>query len=266
MATQRSLRSLLQAIALLAVFFLLIAGCGFFQYGDSLSRLKPIFTGSSNSHPSSSDLPHAEGASGDVPAAVPPATSPTTSSKKGNATQYEQAPPYIHAILNPSDTKFPHLECPKPNLDRHAYVGSPEASISAQLPRYFFALDLHQCVHLLPRLVGSIVETMRFLGPQNCVLSIVEGRSDDGTFGVLEELRTSLQQLLGIRYVFQTSDINPTAKGTDRIEGLAELRNLALKNFVAHPERYDKNTTVTFSNDIALCMEDILELLHQRKF
>jgi alpha-1,3-mannosyltransferase len=73
-------------------------------------------------------------------------------------------------------------------------------------------------------------------------------------------------QLLGIRYIFQTSDINPTAKGKDRIEALAELRNLAVKDLVDHPKSYDADTTVIFSNDIALCMEDILELIHQRKF
>jgi alpha-1,3-mannosyltransferase len=265
MATQRSLRSLLQAVALLAVVFLLISGIGFFQYGDGLAHLKPIVTGSSSSKPSSLDssLPAEENLS-DAPPAVPPAATPTAS-KNGNATLYAKAPPYIHAIMEPSDTTFPRLECPKPNLERYAYLGSSESTISAQLPRYFFALDLHQCIHLLPRLIGSMVETMRFLGPQNCVLSIIEGRSDDGTFEVLEELRSNLE-LLGIRYIFQSSDIDPTAKGTDRIEGLAELRNLALIDLVAYPEEYDKDTTVIFSNDIALCMEDILELIHQRKF
>jgi alpha-1,3-mannosyltransferase len=132
-------------------------------------------------------------------------------------------------------------------------------------PKYFFALDLHQCVHILPRLIGSIVETMRFLGLQNCVLSIVEGRSDDGTYEVLDELRSSME-LLGIRYIFQSSDIDPLAKGKDSIEALAELRNLAVEDLIDHPKSYDADTTVIFSNDIALCMEDILELIHQRKF
>jgi hypothetical protein len=51
MATPRSLRSLFQAIALLAVFFLLVAGFGFFHYGDNLSRIKPIVTGILHSSP-----------------------------------------------------------------------------------------------------------------------------------------------------------------------------------------------------------------------
>jgi alpha-1,3-mannosyltransferase len=110
-------------------------------------------------------------------------------------------------------------------------------------------------------LLGSIIETTTFLGLGNCVLSIVEGRSNDGTFEVLDELRSSLQAL-SVKYFIQTSDINPTAQDKDRIEALAVLQNLALKDLFAHLSHYDPDTTVIFLNDIALCMEDILELLH----
>ncbi|KAI4711596.1 hypothetical protein J4E89_004162 [Alternaria sp. Ai002NY15] len=58
--------------------------------------------------------------------------------------------------------------------------------------------------------------------------------------------------LLGIRYHFKSSDINPLAKGGDRIEGLAKLRNLAVRDLIAHPEHYDEDTTVIFSNDIRM--------------
>ncbi|KAF1837353.1 alpha-1,3-mannosyltransferase CMT1 [Decorospora gaudefroyi] len=244
------MRSLLKAIALLSVVFILVAGFGFFQYGDSLSRIRPLVTGSFKPSPT----------------AAPPAATSKTPAIKGNATLSPQEPSYIqyiHAIMDPTDATFPRLECPQPNLDRYAYLGDP--STPALLPKFFFALDLHQCVHLLPRLIGSIVETMRFLGPHNCVLSIVEGRSDDGTLEVLRQLRSSME-LIGVKYYFQSSDINPAAKGADRIEALAKLRNLALKNLIRHPENYAQDTTVIFSNDVALCMEDILEILHQRNF
>lgn len=168
--------------------------------------------------------------------------------------------------MNSSDSSFARLECPQPNVDRYSYLGlGPDISQSSQHPKFFFALDLHQCVQLLPRLLGSIVETIIFLGPENCVLSIVEGRSDDGTFEVLEELRSSLQAL-GVIYFMQSSDINPTDQGIDRIEALADLRNLALQDLLDNPAHYHPETTVIFLNDIALCMEDILELLHQQKW
>jgi alpha-1,3-mannosyltransferase len=276
MATKRSMRSLLQAVVLLVVVFVFITGVGFLQYGDNLSRIRfSLSTNSSSSGRNYSDSGFlrliTKANPGEVLDDSPLTQSPTSTpsslpSKEGNATLRAQAPPYIRAIMDPSDMTFPRLECPQPNLERYSYLGSPsESTIHAQLPKFFFALDLHQCVDLLPRLIGSIVETMKFLGPQNCVLSIVEGRSDDGTFEVLDELRSSMQ-LLGIKYILQSSEINPTAQGTDRIEALAELRNLALKDLLEHPEHYDKDATVIFSNDIALCMEDFLELIHQREF
>jgi alpha-1,3-mannosyltransferase len=199
-----------------------------------------------------------------VSVSVPPAAT-TGLPREANATLLEQAPGYIRAILNPLDLRFPRLECPQPGLDRYAYLRDTlDHSEGSQRPRLFFALDLHQCIHLLPSLLGSIVETITFLGPENCVLSIVEGRSEDGTFEILSELRSSLQAL-GVKYFFQTSEIDPTAPGQDRIEALADLRNLALEDLFVHPAHYDPDTTVVFLNDIALCMEDILELLHQRR-
>ncbi|UPX16212.1 uncharacterized protein EKO05_0006625 [Ascochyta rabiei] len=258
MAKLRSLQSLLKTIALLAAIFLLILGFGFVRYGDRVLRTQPISTGNLN--------PPSEKESGGVHPTILSATAPTDLPRKANDTLLAQASPYIHAILNSSDSTSDRLECPKPDLDRYAYLGHPpEHSEALQHPRFFFALDLHQCVHLLPRLLGSIVETITFLGPENCVLSIVEGRSNDGTFEVLDKLRPSLEAL-GVTYFLQTSNVNPTAPGEDRIEALAGLRNLALQDVLANPAHYDPDTTIIFLNDIALCMEDILELLHQRRW
>ena len=189
------------------------------------------------------------------------ATKPDPGLRYGNATLISQTPPYIHAILNSSDITFPRLECPFSNQNRYSYLKRPPGP--TERPKYFFALDLHQCVQLLPRLIGSIVETIRFLGPENCVLSIVEGRSIDGTFEVLKELRAEIEAF-GTRYLFQSSGINPLGAGTDRIKALAELRNLAVKDLIDHPENYAEDTTVIFSNDVALCVDDILEIIHQR--
>ena len=107
------------------------------------------------------------------------------------------------------------------------------------------------------------METVRFLGPENCALSIVEGRSDDGTLEILGELRTKMRGL-GLTYHLQHSDVDP--KVGDRIEGLAALRNEALKPLLDNPNQYSTDTAVIFINDVAICMEDILELVHQRVF
>lgn len=139
--------------------------------------------------------------------------------------------------------------------------------------RYFFALDLRQCLPLLPRLLGSVVETIRFLGSESCALSIIEGNSDDGTAEVLAALRPKLEAE-GITYYFNTSTINP--KEGDRVQKLAALRNLALHPILdaatatqrkrTTPKFTAAATTVIFLNDVAACTEDILELIYQRQF
>lgn len=107
------------------------------------------------------------------------------------------------------------------------------------------------------------METVRFLGPENCALSIVEGNSDDGTFEILEALRKDMGSL-GLEFYLQISDINP--QNGDRIEALAGLRNLALEPLVDNSSLYSPDAAVIFINDVAICMEDILELVHQRVF
>lgn len=191
----------------------------------------------------------------------------TPSLRNGNSTLLEIAPPYIKAIMSPEDNCFPRLNCPAPNIDRYEYLRRNHTNTADTLVplRYFFALDLHQCANLLPRLIGSIVESMRFLGPEQCALSIVEGRSDDGTFEILKVLRAEIEGI-GATYFFNSSDLEPGAPNQDRIRTLAALRNQALEPLVQHSDRYSPETTVIFLNDVSICMQDILELVHQRLY
>jgi alpha-1,3-mannosyltransferase len=169
--------------------------------------------------------------------------------------------------MNPEDKSFPRLSCPAPDGNRYQYLrhNTTDRSESDIKYKYFFALDLHQCAKLLPRLIGSIIETMRFLGPKYCALSIVEGRSDDGTYEILKLLRQEVEGI-GALYFFVTSDLNPLAKAGNRIVALAELRDQALEPLLQSPDLYSNNTTIVFINDVSICMEDILELIHQRAF
>ena len=102
------------------------------------------------------------------------------------------------------------------------------------------------------------MEVIRFLGPGKCVLSIVEGGSDDGTFEILKTLRAEMGKL-GTTYHFVSSPIN--SRVGDRIGKLAELRNLALAPLLE--TRKLEEYTVVFLNNVAICPDDILELLHQ---
>ena len=186
-------------------------------------------------------------------------------SKSEDAPAMKNTDRYIQAIMNPYEPIFENtLQCSSPKEGRYEYL-RPTSTTSFHIkPKYFFALDLYECADLLPRLLGSIIEAITFLGPANCELSIIEGRSKDGTTEILSGLAPELSRL-GTTYHFNTSNINPKAgDGTDRIAALAELRNLALYPLMSQPENYDPATTVVFINDVSLCAEDILELLHQR--
>lgn len=187
--------------------------------------------------------------------------------KDSNATLLELAPKYLKAIIDPEDTSFDRLSCPAFKTTRYQYLQSTtpaEANPSGSKHwKYFFALDLRECIHILPRLIGSIIEAIHFLGPQNCALSIVEGNSADGTYEVLLSLRKELEEA-GITYFFATSDINP--KIGHRIDALAKLRNLALQPLFNNASKAaSSETTILFINDVAICTEDILELIHQRQ-
>ncbi|KAI0017985.1 alpha-1,3-mannosyltransferase CMT1 [Xylariomycetidae sp. FL0641] len=184
--------------------------------------------------------------------------------------------PYLNAILNPDDEGYPRLKCPNISRSRYEYLSlaAQPDSPSREL-HYFFALDLRQAAHVLPRLLGSIVEAIRFLGPSACALSIVEGNSDDGTGAILQALEPALVEL-GLAYFERASAVDP-ASG-ERIERLAELRNLALAPLLDASRvprrrssplpvpRPSTNTTVVFLNDVAACANDVLELVHQRAF
>lgn len=261
MATQGSIRVLLQTTVLLFLSTMFTLAAHLLQHSGGVSRERPplLQHAATLVSPALSYDSQRVTEPGDVSAAMP--TDPVATTPRGGSNTTLLVETHLHVIMDPADRAYPRLMCPQPNLDRYAYL--KRSSNQSQRPAYFFALNLHQCVDLLPRLIGSVVEAMQFLGPHNCALSIVEGRSDDGTFEVLDALRPSMQRL-GIPYHFKSSGVDPTAQGNDRIESLAELRNLAVHDLVLHPEQYDSDTTVIFSNDVALCMEDLLELVHQR--
>ena len=172
---------------------------------------------------------------------------------------------YVNAILNPELTTFDELNCSKPLDERYDYLRG-RSSWRHTKPKYFFALDLHQSRHIIARLLASILESVKFLGPKHCAISIVEGRSTDGTYDILIAIQPALKRIGVEFHLAKNDDLNPNGDGVDRFEALAQLRNQALAPMLENPSRYHEETTVIFSNDISLCVNDILELIHQRDF
>lgn len=172
---------------------------------------------------------------------------------------------YVNAIFDPNGTSTDRLSCSQLNADRYAHLQVPAGE---HRKKYFFALNLRQCADLLPRLMGSIVEAIDFLGPQNTVLSIVEGNSDDGTLEILSALKTKLADL-GVRYYLRRDGLDPLG-GQDRIGNLALLRSMAVEplrnsrnasalslELPGADLNFDDDAVVVFLNDVAACTEDI---------
>lgn len=182
--------------------------------------------------------------------------------KDGNPGRLRVAEEYMESILSTQDGRHPKMTCSPFNKTRYDTL-APSTRDGSPRRKYFFALDLRQIVDLLPTLMGSILEAIRFLGPELCALSIVEGFSTDGTFEVLKLLQREMDKL-GVPLYLQTSDINP--RHGDRIGKLAKLRNLALEPMMADAAKWDHDATIVFINDVAACTDDILELVYQKDF
>lgn len=167
----------------------------------------------------------------------------------------------LRSILEPDFGNLPHLDCREPLEDRYAHL----RSFALPKPRFFFALDLFQAASVMPQLLTSILQTIKFLGPKYCYLSIVEGRSTDGTSKFLLALKTKAEEL-GFPYSLVQSSMDSKSETNDRIETLSKLRNLALAPLLKDEAQFDsEETTIIFINDISLCPNDILELIHQRR-
>lgn len=178
----------------------------------------------------------------------------------------ERIYPFAKAIFNSSEPEPPRLKCPALDPKHYEALRLPS---NKNLPddelnhiEFYFALDLRKCLPILPRLIGSIVEAVQFLGVQRCALSIVEGHSPDGTGDVLRALRPFFEEI-GLRYWYQESSLDPTVG--ERIEKLAALRNLALEPLLRNQDRASEQTTILFVNDVAACAEDLLELAFQQR-
>ncbi|KAL8849886.1 MAG: hypothetical protein Q9221_005152 [Calogaya cf. arnoldii] len=223
------------------------------------AQLRPS---SKSGHPSESNLNTKEGLY--TPSSFRP---PTVDPKHPNEKLLDVASHYVGAIIAPEVTTFPKLDCLVPSGDRYKHLRPKDNDLNEEKLKYFFALNLHQCAQLLPQLLGSILDTIKFLGPQNCALSIVEGRSNDGTFETLLLLVEELDRI-SVKYFLQTDERSPAVLGgginRHRVWALAILRNLALQPLVDLQLGDDTDVTVVFVNDVVICTEDILELIYQR--
>lgn len=175
-----------------------------------------------------------------------------------------QVEEYVQSILDLNVTTIDRLECPGELVARPRYQVLRQNVTAERGIKYLFAMDLYQSIEIMPRLLGTVVQAAKFLGPENCGLSIVEGRSTDGTYNVLHELQSQLSDL-GLRYWLQKSDLDPQHGSLNRIEALAILRNMAFSPVVNETSLFDEEPLLIFLNDIAPCPDDIYETIYQHE-
>lgn len=188
----------------------------------------------------------------------------------------EQVSEYVHAIMNyNANTTIPRLACPTSlgarysslrmgpgSTTRRRYDSYHHGNENRKEIKYSFALDTYQSVEVIPRLMSSIVQTMRYLGPDYCALSVVQGNSDDGTYDILSAVKAEIESI-GAEFHLNASSVDPKRNGADRVAARSELRNMALAPLIDSGSAHSSDAIIIFLDNVALCPEDILELLYQ---
>lgn len=178
---------------------------------------------------------------------------------------HQEVSTFVCSIMHHQMNLTAKLDCSATIASRYKHL-QPAPSSNPKV-HYFFALDLHQAVHTITPLMGLIIEAMRYLGTEHCALSIVEGRSIDGTYSILTGQKVELAAM-GVPFFLSRSYLDPKAPGKNRITALALLRNKALEPLLEESNRKSSRLamkpTIIFVNDVVLCPEDILDMLHQR--
>ena len=191
----------------------------------------------------------------------------------------------VRAALKPLDAEATRdvdvLECPVSStaLARYTYLREP---LDPDHLVYAFTIDLRgRPLDVLPTLVGSTVQAMRFLDAGRCALSFIVGDEvDDGTAEVIEAMRELTGSYVGARYKFQRSSAaalhSPAAgaavrngdNGDPIVPPVTRMAELAMLPLVGNQSDWETGlrTTLVFMNDVVICLEDILELIHQLRW
>ncbi|KAJ5303008.1 hypothetical protein N7476_009807 [Penicillium atrosanguineum] len=205
-------------------------------------------------------------------------TSPLKSTLNSNSTatnsssiSRQRIDQFVRSILDfEDDDTFNRLSCPSSVGSRYSQLRET-ADTSGQV-RYFFALNMGESARVITRMMSTIVEAMRFLGPKNCAVSIVVEKSDDGTNEILAELKPRVEAIGARFFLDEVRSIPRNSTEALKEKRVAELRNKVLEplKFVGAQGLiddlagiYSPEALIIFVDQIALCPEDILELVFQ---
>lgn len=122
------------------------------------------------------------------------------------------------------------------------------------------ALNLWNNEDVLPTLSRALIALALTLGPPRVSVSVFENGSSDKTPLAMAHLAAVLTSL-GVSHAIRSDAQESDWSRVDRIAQLAVYRNVALEPLADLPNA----STVLFVNDVYMCPNDALELLHQRK-
>lgn len=148
-----------------------------------------------------------------------------------------------------------------------AFLRSPPStgSTSSQPLKVFIASNLYNSQEVLPSYTSSLKALIGQLGPDNVFVSVYESHSKDRTKEMLAQLDTDLAQLNVPRRILSDDRavrMNKSSPVQDRIQFLAEVRNVAMQPLLDPSSANTTFTHVLWINDITFTSQDALELLH----
>lgn len=126
--------------------------------------------------------------------------------------------------------------------------------------RYFFALNLTN----LPQL--SVPRRMSSIESEHCVISIVEGQSDDRTYEFLAALKMHVEAL-GTQLLPSTAPSTPKQKAKSKSSTYPSCTTKTFEPLKVSAATgpineldgmFSPDALVIFINDVALCPEDVL--------
>jgi hypothetical protein len=116
---------------------------------------------------------------------------------------------------------------------RQAHSRSTHVSATNAGTKYFFATNLRDNNHNMPQFILSLLQTLLRLPQDAAFVSAYESNSEDGAFGWVDVLQLALN-VIGTPSRLVTRGMLVSLKGTQRIEHLARVRNMALSPLYQH--------------------------------
>eukprot|EP00834_Sanchytrium_tribonematis_P005005 NODE_277_length_10928_cov_0.583987.p3 type:complete len:376 gc:universal NODE_277_length_10928_cov_0.583987:2207-1080(-) len=151
----------------------------------------------------------------------------------------------INTPINHSNIQSNYdLVCQPIYMDRYAYL---------QQYKWYIAINLHNNQEILPYLIINLNHLIAF--NPNIFISIYESGSTDNTKSMLDDYKKELKSRQ-IPHEIQMGNESLTFE-MNRIDYLVDKRNKAIQ-YITNQD------AILFLNDVMFCLNDLLELEHQR--